>query len=95
MEVQADGLNRLCLGPKITLICPNTDLIDKALELLNVLCKFEVRRGQILKIEKVTEDELNKYRAEYRSVIQEVRKVFNGLHKTVATKQMAIELDNK
>lgn len=58
-------------------------MIDKALELLNVLCKLEVTRGQVLKIEKVTEEELNKYRAEYRARKQQeeetARKVINEL----------------
>lgn len=52
--------DRACLtGPKVTLSCADAYLIDKALELLGVMCKFEVREGLIVKIEKVTVEELN------------------------------------
>lgn len=67
---------KLSMGPRITLTCHNIDLIDKALELPNALCKFEVGRGQILKIEKVSEEELNKYRAEYRARKQKEQETF-------------------
>ena len=48
--------NALHEGPKVTLNCANAYLIDKAIELIRdkyyVICKFEVKEGQIVKIEK-------------------------------------------
>jgi len=38
-------------GPEVTLSCADSHLVDRALELIGKFCRFEVREGQIVKIE--------------------------------------------
>ena len=51
---------REIFGPKVTLACANSRLIDKAIESTGRLCRFTVKDGKIETIAIVTEEEKRK-----------------------------------